>query len=146
MALVRWQPREMADLRGEMNRLIDSFWGTRPNEQGLHSNWVPATDVTETNEEIVLTAELPGMRQEDVQVTVANNVLTIQGEKKNETEHTEGGVFRTERTYGAFSRSFTLPAGINMDKIGANAKDGVLTLRIPKPEEIKAKQIEVKVN
>lgn len=146
MALVRWQPREMADLRSEMNHLIDSFWGNRHHEQEIHSNWIPATDVTETDEEIVVTAELPGMRQEDVKVTVANNVLTIQGEKKNEVEHKEGDAYRTERTFGSFSRSFTLSAGVNADKIEAKVKDGVLTLRVPKPEEVKAKQIEVKVS
>ena len=146
MALIRWQPREMADLRSEMNRLIDSFRGNEHHEQEIRSSWVPATEVTETEEEILVTAELPGLRQEDVKVTVANNVLTIQGEKKSETEHKEGDVFRTERVYGAFSRSFTLPAGVASDKIEAKVKDGLLTLQIPKLDEVKPKQIEVKVN
>lgn len=143
MALVRWQPTEMTGLRREMNRLFDSFWGDR--EEGIHGNWLPATDVSESGDEIVIAAELPGMSQEDVKVTVANSVLTIQGEKKQESEHEEGNSYRAERTYGSFSRSFTLPSGVDANKVAATCKDGVLSVRIPKAEEAKARQIEVKV-
>ena len=145
MALVRWQPTEMTGLRRDMNRLFDSFWGNREEEEGIHGNWLPATEVSEAGDEIVISAELPGMSQEDVKVTVANNVLTIQGEKKQESEHKEGNTYRTERTYGAFSRSFTLPSGVDAGKVEATCKDGVLGVRIPKAEEAKARQIEVKV-
>ena len=146
MAVIRWQPNSnLFDLRRDMNRLFEGFWGDDENPLPM-TQWAPATDLVEKEDEFVLTAELPGMTQKDISVTITNNVVTIKGEKKQESENKEGSVHRTERTYGGFSRSFTLPAGARTEKVDASYRDGVLSLRIPKAEEAKPKQIEVKVN
>jgi len=154
MSLIRWNPaRELAawpsDLFGiqrEMNRMFDSFFrGSRDEDYSL-STWIPAVDIAEHDNEYVVKLELPGVNKEDVKITLESNILTIQGDKKQEKETKKENYHRVERSYGAFQRSFTLPTTVKSDKIDAVYKEGVLTISLPKAEEAKPKQIEVKVN
>ena len=140
MKLVRWEPfgREFASLANKLNRSFDS-------ERESFGNWYPPVDIYEDKDEVVLKAELPGMKKEDIDVRVENNVLTLHGERKQEKETKEDGYFRSERSYGAFNRSFTLPTTVDVKKISASYKDGILTVQLPRLEESKPKQIDVKV-
>lgn len=129
-------------LSGRFNRLFDL-----PREEASDSlgAWSPAVDIYDRGNDVVIHAEIPGMNKEDIDVRVENNVLTIRGQKERKGEVKEEGYFRTERTYGSFSRSFSLPTTVDVTKISAEYKDGVLTLNVPKAEEAKARQIDVKV-
>jgi HSP20 family protein len=142
MTLVRWNPaRELASMEiDRLNRMFDDFFGTSEIGRG----WMPAVDIYETPEhEYVIKAELPEMKREDINITFENNVLTLRGERKADFEANEGNVHRSERSYGTFTRSFTLPTTVNAEKISAAYKDGVLTVRLPQREEAKPKQISV---
>jgi HSP20 family protein len=141
MALVRWNPsRELASM--EIDRLNDMF--SNFSGEGLSRSWVPAVDIYETPQhEVVIKAELPDMRREDIGVTFENQVLTIKGERKADDEIVRDRFQRLERFHGVFSRSFTLPATVDAAHISAIYKDGVLTVRLPQREEAKPKQIPV---
>ena len=145
MALVQWQPSKSFGFGREVDRLFDHFWGGVPTGDGTESTWSPSVDVTEAEDDIVVTAELPGVKSEDVKVTVDDNVLTIEGEKKKESESGEGRAHRLERSYGCFVRSFRLPA-VDADNVSASYSEGVLKVSLPKPETAKPKQISVSVN
>jgi HSP20 family protein len=141
MALVRWDPtRELASMEVDrLNRMFSDFWN-----EGFSRNWVPAVDIYETDaHELMIKAELPEMKREDIGVTFENNVLTIRGERRLEQEAKRENFQRMERQYGTFSRSFTLPATVDGSKISASYKDGVLTIRLPQREEARPKQIAV---
>ena len=141
MALVRWEPmRELNALQGEMNRMFNSFFDDDARQA---RRWVPAVDLIEREDSLVLKADLPGLREEDVSIEVRDNVLSISGERKSEHEQSENGYYRVERAYGSFSRSLTLPDGIDADKIEASFDSGVLEVKIPKPEERKPRRIQV---
>ena len=142
MALVRWDP--MADLAGleidRLNRMFSGFF----NEGINNRTWLPPVDIFENeNHEVVIKAELPDFKREDIKVTFENNVLTLHGERKLDSEVKRDQVHRMERQYGSFTRSFTLPATVDGARIGAAYKDGLLTIRLPQREEAKAKQINV---
>jgi HSP20 family protein len=148
MALVRWEPvRELNSLQQEMNRLFSSFFDTPTTGNGTSNarRWIPAMDLVETGEEYVLTADLPGLSQEDISLEFEDNVLTVSGERK--TEHTERkeGYYRLERASGVFSRSLTLPDGVNAEAVKATFDKGVLEVRIPKPEQRKPKKVAIQV-
>ncbi len=128
-------------LQNRLNRLFEPF----AEETLPLTTWVPACDIYETDKEIVVKAELPGIKKEDVFVSIENNVLMIRGERKFEEEVKRESFHRVERTYGEFLRSFTLPTFIDANKILAEFKDGLLMVTLPKREEAKPKQIEVKV-
>jgi HSP20 family protein len=153
MSLVRWNPaRELAawpsDLFGiqrEMNKMFDGVFRGIGNEDYTFSSWTPAVDIAEHDDEYLVKVELPGVNKDEVKLTLENNILTIRGEKKQEKETKKENYHRVERNYGAFQRSFTLPAAVKSDKIDASYKDGILTVSLPKAEEAKPKQIEVKV-
>ncbi len=147
MTLVKYNPvRSLFDLRSSVDRLFDDFFGLdRPTLREPSLNVVPAVDLEETGDAFKITAELPGMDKKDIQITFENNVLSISGEKKAEKEIKEENYHRLERSYGKFHRSFELPGYIDRDKIEADYKDGILHITIPKTEEAKPKQIEVKV-
>ncbi len=152
MELSRWNSefpafRGLLSLQHDMNRIVDEFFRGDLLADGslFQRDWSPAVDITENAERYTLNAELPGMSKEDVQVTLENNVLTIRGQKKANTEQKEGDVHRIERRYGSFERSFTLPATVDVNRIDAQYKDGVLTLTLPKAEEAKPRAIDVKV-
>ena len=142
MAIIRWEPsRELASMEVDrLNRMFASLYG----DDMQRSGWMPAVDIYETPEhEVVLKAELPEVKREDINITFENNVLTIRGERKFENEVSRDNYQRIERHYGTFSRSFTVPAAIDGAKISASHKDGVLTIRLPQREDAKPKQIAV---
>jgi len=129
------------------NRAFENVFPYAPVwDEGLATTaWTPACDIFETDKELILKAELPEVKKEDLHLALENNVLTIKGERKFETETKEGEFHRLERSYGEFVRNFTLPNVIDQTKINAEFKDGLLRIVLPKREEAKAKQIEVKV-
>ena len=145
MALMEWKPTsDLLDIRNEMNRTFDHFFGHRPSRIVLRKGvWSPSVDIAETDEEIAVKAELPGMTKEDVNISITDNILTLKGEKKQENEIKEENYHRVERSYGGFQRSFALPTGIQPEKVKATFKNGVLNINIPKAEEVKPKQIEI---
>lgn len=153
MSLIRWNPTrdlatfpsDMFSLQREMNRMFDSFFRGVDEPSLLNGTWIPAVDVAEEDDAYVVKVELPGVNKEDVKIMLESNILTIRGEKKAEGEVKQKNYHRTERSYGAFQRSFTLPTSVKNDKIDAVYKDGILTVSLPKAEEAKPKQIEVKV-
>jgi HSP20 family protein len=141
MALVRWDPsRELASMEVDrLNRMFSEFLG-----ESFTRTWVPAVDIYENEQhEIVIKAELPEMKREDIGITFENNVLTLKGERKFEAETSRENYQRMERHYGSFSRSFTVPATIDANRIAAAYKDGVLTVTLPQREDAKPKQITV---
>jgi HSP20 family protein len=143
MALVRWDPsREVDSLQSEVNRLFDTFFGGRPTNGGLR-RWVPAMDLVETDDQLVLKADLPGLDREDVNIEVKDGVLTVGGERKAEHEERADGFYRVERAFGAFSRSMSLPQQVDAERISASFDKGVLEVRIPKPEERKPHRVEI---
>ncbi len=148
-SMIRWEPfRDLATLRDRMGRLCGDFSGrTFAADEGLTAGlWNPQVDVYETAESIVLTADLPGMKENEVDISVEGNLLTIKGERKKEQEVQEKDYFRIERSYGTFTRSFSLPPTVDSGKIDASFSRGVLKITLPKREESKPKQIKVKIN
>ena len=146
--LVRWRNpfQEMVRLQDEVNKLFSDFGGVEKEDGSLiKGEWIPAVDIHEDNEKITLKADLPGLKKDQINIKVENNVLTINGERKEEKEEKKDGYIRTERVYGSFVRSFTLPQTVDSEKIEANYKDGVLILHVPKKPEAKPKQIEVNI-
>ncbi len=141
MALVRWEPaRELASMEiDRLNRMFSDFYG-----ETFGRGWMPAVDVYENEEhEVVIKAELPEMKREDIGITFENNVLTLKGERKMEAVSRRENFQRIERGYGSFSRSFTVPATVDSGRISATYKDGVLTIRLPQREDARPKQITV---
>jgi HSP20 family protein len=145
MALVRWEPfRELTALQNEMSRWMNqvSGGGIAP-ENGQTSTWLPAVDVLETESELLLSFDLPGIPEDQIAVELDDNVLTVSGRRERTAEHSNDRYYRFERRYGSFSRSVTLPAGVSEDAIKADYTDGVLEVRVPKPEEQKPKRIQI---
>jgi HSP20 family protein len=143
MALVRWEPfRELAALQNEMGRWMGQFTGVTPGN-GQSSTWMPPVDVWETEEQLVLSFDLPGIPEDRIAVELEDNVLTVSGERERTTERSSERFYRFERRFGTFSRSVTLPQGVREDGIEAAYTDGVLEIRVPKPEEQKPKRIEI---
>jgi HSP20 family protein len=150
MAIVRWEPfRDLQAVQDRLNRVFDdAFRGTprgNDDEWALGGSWAPSVDIFEHEGNLVLKAELPGVDPKDVDVRVENNVLTLRGERKFESEVKREKYHRVERAYGTFSRSFTLPNVVDTEKIKAEYKDGVLQVTLPQREEAKPKQIQVSV-
>lgn len=148
MATRRFDPfRGMASLQEEMNRLFGDLYARRGEDDVMRrGTWTPPVDIFDTGQhEIVVKAELPDMRREDIQITVDNNTLTIHGEKKMDPAVREEQFRRIERSYGPFSRSFALPPVVDPSRVSADYKAGVLTIRLPLREEAKPKQIQVQV-
>jgi HSP20 family protein len=145
MAIVRWDSgRDLDALQGDMNRLFDSFFGRRDTAQSTAARrWVPAMDLVETEDQLVLRADLPGMRREEIEIEIKDNVLTISGERKAEHERKGEGFHRIERSSGRFSRSLGLPRGTDAGSVNANFENGVLEVRLPKPAERKPTKIEI---
>ena len=155
MAIIRYQEPELATwapfdrlttLRDEMNRLFESSlapFGTR--DFGLFGGWSPALDVFEDKENVIVKMELPGMKREEIDISLHNGMLTISGERKEEVKSGEGETFRSERYFGRFHRTVTLPTQVKPDQVKATYKDGILMVELPKSEEAKPKQIEVKI-
>ncbi len=144
-SLTRWNPlRDMQSLQERLNDLLD--WRLGRREQGQSSDWFgwsPSVDIAEDDKEYCIRAELPGLKKEDVNVSFENGQLTISGERKQEQEQKGRRFHRVECSYGRFNRSFTLPVDTKPDQIKAEFKDGVLSVRVPKAESVKPKQITV---
>jgi HSP20 family protein len=149
MAITRWDPyREFTTLQDRMNRIFQDFYGSRPTDDDVmtRGSWMPPVDIYQNGrQEIVLKAELPGIKREDIDLRVENNTLTLRGERKRESDVTDEQYHRVERAYGSFSRSFSLPDTIDTEKVRADFRDGVLTVTLPIREEAKPKQIQVQV-
>jgi HSP20 family protein len=138
--------REFATMQDRMNRLFGNVY-LRDEDTSFRGNWVPAVDIFETeNHDLVVRAELPGMSRENIEVTVENSTLVLKGEKKFDAEVREEQYRRIERSYGAFHRSFTLPNTVDTSKVGADFKNGVLTVKLPFREEAKPRTINVEVS
>ena len=141
MNLVPWRPlMELMPFR-DFDRLFEDFWPAETPER----EWLPALDLSETEDKVLVKVELPGIDPKDIEVTVLGELLTIKGERKQEKEEKEEDYHRVERVYGSFCRTLRLPTTAEPDKVSASYKDGILKLTIPKKEEAKAKKIEVKV-
>ncbi len=148
MALIRWEPvRELNTLQSEMNRLFNTlFDAPAPGDGGgALRRWIPAMDLVETDEDFVLRADLPGLAEGDVNIELEDNILTISGDRKSEHEERKEGYYRVERASGSFSRSLTLPEGVDPEGIKASFDRGVLQVRIPKPEERKPRKVAISV-
>lgn len=148
-----WRPlrelvpfREFERMRRDIDRLWDSFFegGLRRRAEG-EEEWLPALDLAETDNELVVKAEVPGMDPKDIDISLSDGMLTIKGEKKQEREEKESDYHLIERSYGAFTRSIHLPKQVQSDKISASYKNGILRITLPKSEEAKKKEIKIKV-
>ncbi len=147
MTLVRWSPvRDMVGIQDEMNRLFNALFEKSPErrESGVTA-WSPLVDISEMEDEILVTVEVPGMKKEDINITIQDNVLTLKGEKKQVEEDKNKNFHRVERIYGTFERSFSLPSTVQTDRVKAVYKDGVLNITLPKSEEAKPKEIAISV-
>jgi len=149
MALIRWEPvAELNTIQNEMNRLFNTFFdqpATSRGASGSSRRWMPAMDLVEAGEHYVLRADLPGLSDEDVNVRLQDNTLTISGERKAEHEDVQEGYYRLERASGEFSRSLTLPEGVDPDGVQAHFDRGVLEIRIPKPQQKKPRQVQISI-
>ena len=146
MALARWTPaRDIPAIRHEMNRLLNEFSGRGTGEEGTWSSvgWIPPVDIYESDDALVVKAELPGFSKEDITVELKDNTLMLRGERKRESDVKEGNYHRMERTYGVFQRSFLLPTTVDQQNVKATYKDGVLELSLPKVESAKAKRVAI---
>ena len=144
MTIVRWEPlRELSSLQSDMNRLFNTMFEAPGGQGSQLRRWTPAMDLAETEDAFVLRADLPGVSQEDVSIELEDTVLTVTGERKADHDTKGEGFYRVERSFGAFSRSLTLPKGVDPEKIAASFTDGVLEVRITKPEERKPRRITI---
>ena len=143
--LMRWTPPDV--FRSRMTRLFDEsfnhFLSPVTSAEELGGKWVPPVDIRETDDELTLLAEVPGLGKDDVNVTLENNVLTLSGERRFEKDADKEGYHRIERSYGSFTRSFTLPANVQTDQVKASFEQGVLSITLPKREEAKPRKIDI---
>ena len=143
----RWDPfRGLTSLQDQVNRLFEDTVHQGRTSQADLATWAPAADIYETENELVAKFDLPGVQESDIDIRVENNTLAIRGERKFEREVNEDSYLRVERAFGTFTRSFSLPNIVKVDNIRAGLQDGVLTIRMPKREEAKPKQIKISVS
>jgi len=148
MALARWNPnRDMMSVRDEMSRVLNEVFGRGASDESawVSGAWTPPVDIYETDEALVMKAELPGFSKDDISIELKENTLVIKGERKHEDEVKEGNYHRMERSYGAFQRAFMLPMTVDQEKVKASYKDGILELRLPKVQAAQPKRIAVSV-
>ncbi len=151
MSIIKYAPvnergmlSDLFNVQKEMSRMLSNFFTNDDETLTGLQNWYPSADISEGKDAYTVRVELPGVTKDDVKITLQENVLTIQGEKKQENETKDTNYHRLERSYGSFSRSFRLPTLVKADKIDANYKDGVLSIVLPKADEAKTKEIEIK--
>jgi len=153
--LIRWQRPDLAtwptfgrltDLRDEIDRLFETPMAALAQTSQLLSGWTPALDMFEDKDQLTVRVEIPGMKKEDIEVSLHEDNLSISGERKYEEKKEEAEVYRAERFFGRFQRTVSLPALVQSDKIKAQYKDGILTITLPKAEEAKPKHIDVNVS
>jgi HSP20 family protein len=150
MALLPWRGRErggLMEMQDRINRMFDEFFpGFSPAPWAEERmEWLPLVDVSETDDAVRVTAELPGVQAKDVDISLTEDLLTVRGEKKSEKEEKKRDYHRVERSYGLFTRTVRLPAAVDADKVEATFKDGVLTITMPKQEEAKTRKVKVEV-
>jgi len=146
MAIIRWDPfRDLVTLRDRMNRLFEDAVSTARSEEKdmISSSWAPAVDIYEDEKQLVLTAEIPGISEKDIDIKIEDNTLSIHGERKLEKETNEENYHRIERAYGSFYRSFSLPNHIDQDKIQAEHENGVLRIIMPKKPEFQPRKVKI---
>jgi len=155
MSIIRYQSPELStwapfdrltSLRDEMNRLFDLSLPGFARDDGLFNGWSPALDVHQDKDHVFVKVELPGMKKEEIEISLHDGVLSIAGERKHEDKTKKEGAFRSERYFGRFRRSVALPTTVDSAKVTATYKDGILTVTLPKAEEAKPKQIQVNVS
>jgi len=145
MAIRKWSPlNEMMTLHNQLERMFGDVFERGEKSDLDFGSWLPPADLKEEGDKLILEMELPGIKKEDVDISVENNVLTVKGEKKFEKKNKKENYHRIERSYGTFQRSFMLPVSVKNEEIGASLKDGVLTLTLPYAEEAKPKKIAIK--
>jgi HSP20 family protein len=153
MAIVRFRPfstsldpfRDLSDIQSELNRVFDNFFGRPAGTSAMERVWAPAVDMYETKDELVVSAELPGLNEKDIHLSITGDMLTLRGERQWSHEDRQDSVYRSERWFGKFERTLPLPIPVQSDKVRAKYRDGVLTVTIPKAEEIKPKEIKIDV-
>lgn len=153
MALARFRPfsssvdpfRDLSDIQSEMSRVFDSFFGRPSPVGGVERVWAPAVNVYETNDELVISAELPGLNEKDIHLSITGDMLTLKGERRWDQEVKPESYYRSERWFGKFERTLPLPMPVQADKVKAKYRDGVLAITLPKAEEIKPKEIKIDV-
>ena len=152
MAITRWTPawtltsrRDLNGIQDDVNRLFDNFFGRWPVRGDVMPAFAPTVDIEEAADEFIIRADLPGVQQKDVKVSLVGDTLTIRGERKQESARKDGSMHRVERVYGQFERSFSLGTPVRSDQVKATYRDGVLEVRVPKAEEARLKEIEVQV-
>ena len=148
MALIRWEPAaELNSIQTEMNRLFNSLFDspTRPSSGEVKRRWIPAMDLVEAGDHYVLHADLPGVSEQDINIELDAGVLKISGERNASSTEEKNGYRRIERSYGSFSRSLTLPDGVDANAVEASYDNGVLEVRIPKPEQVKPRKVTISV-
>jgi HSP20 family protein len=155
MSIIRYQPTELSlwspfdrlsTLREQMNRLFDLSLPEATHDGGLFGGWTPPLDIYQDKDNVFVKAELPGLKKEEIEISLHDGVLSIGGERKHEEESKKGESFRSERFFGRFQRSVTLPTPVDASKVTATYKDGILAVTLPKSEEAKPKQIQVNVS
>lgn len=151
MSIIKYNPvnergvlSDLFNVQKEMSKMLSNFFTNDDETFSALQSWYPSADIKEGKDRYTVHLELPGVAKDGVKITLQENVLTVQGEKKQESETKDENYHRIERSYGTFSRSFRLPSLVKSDKIDANYKDGVLIITLPKAEEAKAKEIEIK--
>ena len=141
----RWEPfRNLTDIQSEVNRLFDTFVG-RPNGSAAAGRWLPAVDMHETKDDLVLTVEVPGVREKDIAVSITGDLLSIKGERRWEDQAKDQKFLYVERAYGQFERLVQLPMAVQADKVKATYRDGVLQITLPKAEELKPREIKIDI-
>jgi HSP20 family protein len=147
MSITRFDPfRQVSRLQDRMNTIFEDFLGRKLEDADFFAGaWAPPVDILEDANDLILRAELPGLKAEDVDIRIENNILTLRGERKSESKEDSANYHRRERSCGAFSRSFSLPSTVQQEKVAAEFKDGILQVTLPKREETKPKQISIKV-
>jgi len=144
--LMRWEPvSDMFELRDDMNRLLGDFFMTRKEKAMSKLGWMPSVDVSESENEYTIKADIPGMKKEDIKISLERNTMSISGERKEEVEEKNKNYVRREKSYGSFFRSFELPHAVDSKNIRATYSDGVLSINVPKSEESKPKEIKIDV-
>jgi len=148
MALVRWEPRGLSSLRREMDRMFEDFeetFGHGLMTRGEHG-FEPAVEISDTKDAVVVKAQLPGIKKENIQIDISDNALTLKGESKEEEKKEDKNYYRREFRYGAFSRTIPLPVAIQSEKAKAQLKDGVLEITLPKSEKAKVKAVPIQTS
>lgn len=142
----RWEPfRNVSDIQGEVNRLFDTFLGRPVQTSPAMRPWLPSVDMHETKDELVLSVEVPGLSEKDVTVSITGDLLSIKGERRVADQTKDEKYLHVERVYGQFERLIELPMAVQPDKVKATYRDGVLTITLPKAEELKPREIKVDI-